>query len=349
MTERQFTDLLIASGIFLAVTALALLVRTLLLRAMHRWARTTETTFDDEFLAAVRTPSLLWCVAAGLYAAVGNSPLTDHQVNVIFKGITAILILSFTLAAANLGTNVVLVNLRRLDAAVPRTGLIYGVIKGIILTTGFLILLNHLGIAIAPILTALGVGGLAVALALQDTLANLFAGFHILIERPVRIGDYVKLSSGEEGYVADVGWRTTRLRMLPNNIVVIPNKKMTESILTNYSLPEKQMSLQIPISVGTDSDPARIERILVEEAKKGCGEIPGLLAQPEPAARFVPGFGASSLDFTLICQVAEFKDQVDVQHYLRKRIFDRLKAEGIEIPYPTRTVYLHHPTDHQAL
>ncbi len=340
MTERQFTDLLIASGIFLTVTALALLIRGLLLRSMRGWARRTQTTLDDELIGAIRAPSVLWCVAAGLYVAVGTSPLTERQVGVIFKGVTAILILSFSLVAANLATNVLLVNVRRLDPAIPRTGLLYGVVKGVILTTGFLILLNHLGIAIAPILTALGVGGLAVALALQDTLANLFAGFHILIEHPARIGDYVKLSSGEEGYVADIGWRTTRLQMQANNVVVIPNKKLAESILTNYSLPEKPMSVSIPVSVPYDVDPARVERILIEEVRKGYGDISGLLSEPGPVVRLIPGFGPSSLDFTLICQAAAFKDQFTIQHELRKRILARFKAEGIEIPFPIRTVYL---------
>jgi small-conductance mechanosensitive channel len=100
------------------------------------------------------------------------------------------------------------------------------------------------------------------------------------------------------------------------------------------------MSLLIPISVSYSSDPEQIERILVDVAKKGSLDIPGLLADPEPFVRFIPGFGDSSLDFTLICQVKEFVDQYLAQHELRKRIFKRFKEEGIEIPFPHRTVYL---------
>ena len=128
--------------------------------------------------------------------------------------------------------------------------------------------------------------------------------------------------------------------MRPNNMVIIPNNKLSQSIVTNYYLPEKSMALSIPVSVSYASDPERVEKVLLEEVRRGIGEISGLLADPPPLARFIPGFGESSLDFTLTCQVREFDDQNLVQHELRKRIFKRFKDEGIEIPFPHRTVYL---------
>ena len=124
-----------------------------------------------------------------------------------------------------------------------------------------------------PSTTALGVAGVAVALALQDTLANLFAGVHIMMEKSVRIGDFVKLETGQEGHVVDITWRTTRVRMPSNNMVVIPNSKLAQSVVTNYYLPEKPMSLSISISVSYSADPEAVERILVEEAKKGAVDI----------------------------------------------------------------------------
>jgi small-conductance mechanosensitive channel len=249
-------------------------------------------------------------------------------------------ILSITIAAANLSGKIFRNYIQKSNLPIPTTGLAYGILKGSILIIGFLIILSVLGVSITPLITALGVGGLAVALALQDTLANLFAGIHILVEKAIRVGDFIKLETGQEGYVEDITWRTTRIRMLPNNIVVIPNSKLSQSVVTNYYLPEKRMSLLISIGVSYSSDPDRVETILVEEAKKAVGEIPGLLGDPEPFVRFIPGFGDSSLDFTLICQVQEFVDQYLAQHELRKRIFNRFKKEGIEIPFPHRTVYI---------
>ncbi len=320
--------------------SLLFLIRGIAFRVLNKWAGKTETNIDDIIIKAFKTPSLYWCIAIGLYLGVAVSDLQAKYIFYISKTIHVIVILSITIAAANLSGRIFSNFIQKSNLPIPATGLAYGILKGIIFVLGFLIILSDLGISITPFITALGVGGLAVALALQDTLANLFAGIHILFEKTVRVGDFVRIETGQEGYIDDITWRTTRVRMLPNNMVIIPNSKLAQSIVTNYYLPEKRMSLLIPISVSYSSNPERIEKLLVEEAKKAVGEVPGLLGDPEPFVRFIPGFGESSLDFTLICQVKEFVDQYLVQHELRKRIFKRFGDEGIEIPFPQRTVHL---------
>ncbi len=328
------------------VTASALFViRGIVFKLLHRWAEKTTTKLDDIIIGSLKTPSLYWCLAIGLYIGVDVSELPKRYSFYFNKVIHIVVILSITIATANLVGKIFRNYVQKLDLPIPTTGLAYGLLRGTILVIGLLIILSSLGISITPLITALGVGGLAVALALQDTLANLFAGIHILMEKSIRVGDFIKLETGQEGYVEDITWRTTRVRMLPNNIVVIPNNKLAKSVVTNYYLPEKRMSLLIPVGVSYASDPVRVEKILVEEAKKAVGEIPGLLGDPEPFVRFIPGFGESSLDFTLICQVSEFVDQYLAQHELRKRIFKRFKEEGIEIPFPHRTVYLREEKD----
>lgn len=332
--------LVVPVAIAAAVAAVLLLVRGILFRLVHKWAEKTETTIDDIFLDAFRGPTVYWCLAAGLYFGAEVSDLSKRHVFYFSKAIQILVILSVTIALASLAGNAFRNFIRKSNLRIPATGLAYGTIKGIILMIGFLIILSVLGISIAPLITALGVGGLAVALALKDTLENFFSGMHILMEKSIRVGDFIRLETGQEGYVDDITWRTTRVRMLPNNMVVIPNGKLAQSVVTNYYLPEKRMSVLIQIGVSYSSDPEKIERILVEEARKAVGEVPGLLGDPEPFVRFIPGFGESSLDFTLICQVREFADQYLAQHELRKRIFKRFTEEGIEIPFPHRTVYL---------
>ncbi|MEK7701548.1 MAG: mechanosensitive ion channel family protein, partial [candidate division NC10 bacterium] len=248
------------------------------------------------------------------------------------------LILSVTLTAAGVVTRLIGHASERRALGGPVTGLAQTAARVTVLVIGLLVLLSVLGIHVTPILTALGVGGLAVALALQDTLSNLFAGMHLLADKPIRVGDYVKIAETVEGHVVDIGWRSTRVRMLQNTVVVVPNKKVAESIIVNYDLPEPRMALAIRVGVDYGSDPDRVERVLVEEATRAAGEVPGLLAEPAPTARLIPGFGDFSLDFTLACHVRSFTDQFPVQHELRKRILLRLRAEGIEIPFPTRTV-----------
>ena len=336
MFDRLFIPLVSA----VISCAVLLIVRAVFFRIFRRWAERTATKMDDLVVTSLRSPSIFWAVALGIYLGVAFSDLPERYIFYINRIIHVIVILSVTLAVSNLSGRIFKSYIRQSNLPLPTTGLAYGLLKAVIIVIGLLIMLSVLGISITPLITALGVGGLAVALALQDTLANLFAGIHILVEKSIRVGDFVKLETGQEGYVQDITWRTTRVRMLPNNMVVIPNSKLAQSVVTNYYLPEKRMSLLIPIGVSYDADPDEVERILVEEAKKGSADIPGLLSNPEPFVRFIPGFGESSLDFTLICQVAEFTDQYLAQHELRKRIFKRFTEAGIEIPFPQRTVHV---------
>src|SRR5713226_1568746 len=323
---------------FAATLLAALAARAALERALRRRMRTPDAL--AAFLNAVHAPALLWSVVLAVYVAIEASELPRRvtaQLELVFQ---VALILSVTFTLASIVTAFIGLASERRALGGPVTGLAQTAARVTILVVGVLVLLSVLGIHITPILTALGVGGLAVALALQDSLANLFAGIHLLADKPIRVGDYVKIADTTEGYVVDIGWRSTRVRMLQNTVVVVPNKKVAESIITNYDLPEPRLSLPIRVSVGYESDPDHVERALVDEAAKGAGQIPGLLAHPAPFVRLIPGFGESSLDFTLNVEVASFVDQYVVQHELRKRILRRLRAEGIEIPYPVRTVEL---------
>lgn len=333
-------------SIIALISAFILLgIRSVAFTYLHKWAGRTETKIDDIILKSLKTPSLFWCIAIGLYIGAETSDLPAKYVFYFSKAVHIIVIFSITVAIANFSGKIFRNYIQKSNLPLPTTGLAYGILKGTILIIGFLIILSVLGVSITPLLTALGVGGLAVALALQDTLANLFAGIHILMEKSIRVGDFIRLETGQEGYVEDITWRTTRVRMLPNNMVVIPNSKLSQSIVTNYYLPEKSMSLLIPVGVSYSSDPEKVEKVLLDEVGKAVGEIPGLLGDPAPFVRFIPGYGESSLDFTLTCHIREFVDQYLVQHELRKKILMRFRDEGIEMPFPHRTVYVREERD----
>jgi len=332
MLEALMAKFALPLGIFAGSSLALLLLRALALRLLHRWAERTSSPVDDIVLGALRRPSILWCLAIGLHLGLSMSEIPDKYLDYLLRTIRVIVTFSVTMAASSIVGRLVRQSVQRSDLPLPTTGLAYAVIRGTILAIGFVIVLSQMGIAIAPLLTALGVGGLAVALALQDTLANLFAGIHILVEKAVRVGDALRLESGQEGSVLDITWRTTRIRTVQNNIVVIPNSKLSQSVLTNYSLPEPRLTVQVPVGVDYGSDPRRVEGVLQDVARRAAAEVPGMLAEPAPVARFVPGFGPSSLDFTLNCQVAGYADLMAVQSELRFRIVERFRAEGIEFP-----------------
>jgi len=329
----------------LAALVAGLALRALLLGVLRRWGRTRNGWAS--FAQAIRLPSVLWLVVLAAWIGIEVASETarlphrlSSQLRVVFE---ALIIASVTLSVAGAVSTLIQHASERRALGGPVTGLGQAVARGVVYVVGLLVLLDVLGVEITPILTALGVGGLAVALALKDTLSNLFAGMHLLVDRPIRVGDYVKIAGDIEGYIVDVGWRSTRVRMLQNNVVVVPNGRVAESVIVNYDLPEPRMSLLLQVGVAYASDPDHVERVLLEETRAAVGQVPGLLGDPPPFVRFIPGFGESSLDFTLICQVATFVDQYVVQHELRKRILRRFRAEGIEIPFPIRTVELRPP------
>jgi len=327
---------------FVAATVVALLIRALVLSVLRRWARAPNGW--SSLVQAIRVPSILWSVVLGLWIAIEFAGQTERLSLRLSEQLGSVLeaaaILSVTITVANILSTLIRRASERRALGVLITGLGQTVARSVVFIVGLLMLLTALGIQITPILTALGVGGLAVALALQDTLSNLFAGAHLLADRPIRVGDYVKVADTVEGHVVDIGWRSTRVRMLQNVVVTIPNKRVAESIITNYDMPDPRLILRIRVSVDYGADPDQVDRLLVEEATRAVSEVPGLLGEPAPSVRLIPGFGEYSLDFTLFCHVKSFNDQFLVQHELRKRILRRLGAEGIPIPVQVRGVEL---------
>ena len=176
--------------------------------------------------------------------------------------------------------------------------------RAIILGFVFLIILDRLKITITPFLASLGIGGLVVALALQDTLTNFFSGIYIFFDKPIRIGDYIQLESGQEGYVAQIGWRNTRIRMLPNNMVIVPNAKLVSSQITNFYLPETEMAALVQVGVSYQSDLEKVERVTIEVAKEVLEQVDGGVKEFEPFIRYHT-FSDFSINFTVILRAKE--------------------------------------------
>lgn len=323
------------------LSAGAWILRAVVLRWLRHLTRRTRTGLDDALVDLVDraiTPALVLGVLAVGTSLVPLAPGLRHAVHRILLLSTLAVVLYYASKAVRLLLDAWLA--RRVPAESTRDPIRFAV-QVVFAALAVMIVLDNLGISLTAVWTTLGVGSVAVALALQDTLSNFFAGVYLRLDNPVHIGDYIKLESGEEGFVVQMGWRSARVRTLANNIVVVPNAKLSSTILTNYSLPEPEMSLLISISVGYESDPEKVERILTEEATRAADRVDGLLKDLAPFVRFIPGFGDSSLDFTLICRVSSFVDQYLAQHEVRKSILARFRQEGISIPFPQRDVHVY--------
>jgi small-conductance mechanosensitive channel len=190
---------------------------------------------------------------------------------------------------------------------------------------------DALGISLAPALTALGVGSLAVALALQDTLANFFAGVYLLLDKPILPGDFIKIDSGSEGYVETISWRSTKLRTLAPSLVIVPNATLSKAVITNYHQMNPRLSLATTIEVSLDSDPDQVGPML-EEVVKSASDLPGVDRSQPTSSRF--SIGDRGYVFSLNVTVSPTADGSLVQQELRKRALDRLKEAGVKLAAP---------------
>jgi small-conductance mechanosensitive channel len=337
-SEFSWLEYLLQIGL---LTAAAWFLRRMGMKLLRERARQRPSPLSELLLVLLNKALVPILLLAVLAASLNLFPLPEKVLTVLNRGVYAaflIVVLYYGFQATQILLNHWL-SRSAADEAMREPSRFF--IRIVFLVVGVMLLLENLGISLTALWTTLGVGSVAVALALQDTLSNFFGGIYLHLDQPVRIGDYVKLGTDEEGYVVQVGWRSTRIRTLPGNVVVIPNSKLATQVITNYSMPSEEMSLLIPVNVGYDSDPELIERVLVEEATREAEKIAGLRQDPPPFVRFIPGFGDSALNFTLICRVNSYADQYLVQHELRKRILARFRREGIQIPFPQRDVHLH--------
>lgn len=322
-------------AVWLVAWALGRALLGRLMRLLHR----TPTDLDDLLLAAARPQIPVWSASVGVALATQLVPLTDAARRIGLKGVEVLLILSVTIAASRFLGELVRIRSARLPEALPASSIGQNLIHIVVIGLGLLVIAGQLGIAITPILTALGVGSLAVALALQPTLANFFAGFHITLARQIRVGDFVELESGVQGYIQDIGWRSTQIRELPDNLIIVPNGRLAEIVVKNYSLPGTAQAALVHVGVAYASDLEAVERVTVETARDVQRTVPGADATFEPFVRF-HSFGESAINFTVILRVKAFVDRYPVTHEFVKRLHHCYRQAGIEIPFPQRVVHL---------
>ncbi|MGC1393292.1 MAG: mechanosensitive ion channel domain-containing protein, partial [Coleofasciculaceae cyanobacterium] len=230
-----------------------------------------------------RIPSLVFLLM-GIYGAIFMMPIDPKLSAILQKFLVAISLFTIFLVLAKLTAGFVRLSSQRIEGL--SVSLLSNLAQIFVLTLGLLITLQTLGIEITPIIATLGVGGLAVALAFQDTFSNLLSGLYLIISRQVKRGDYIKLASGEEGYVHDITWRNTTIREIPNNIIIVPNNKLSNAIFKNYHLPFKEIILQIPVGVSYDSNLEKVEKVTVEVAQTILETVEGGISEFQPFIRY---------------------------------------------------------------
>lgn len=329
-----FTSFIIAGLIFF-----------ILKRYVAKVTNLTKTTVDDEILRIIRKSIPIGIIIVGLYFALMSlSFIAVYSlylknafmiIIVIFAASTIIKIIN--IVTRWYGEKIALKTETRLDEQF--ISVFRHSINIFIYFIAFIIIVDYLDIEISPFIATLGIGGIAIAFALQESLSNFFAGFYLSVDRPVRVGDFIKLETGDEGYVEEIGWRSSKIRLLANNLLIVPNSKFAQSTIVNYDRPTKDMGLVIPLSVSYNSDLEKVEKVTIDVAKEVLMRIPGGVKNFEPFIRYNE-FGDSNIELSAILRVQSAVDRRSVTHEFIKAIKKRYDEEGIDISYSVREIYI---------
>ena len=302
-----------------------------------RAAEKSKWEGDDILLQALEPQIILWFFLVSLSISIGDLKLPDPISLYLSRLIIVLLIASITHATSKLIVGLFNLWSRSQDKGFPSTVMFTNIVRITIYIIGFLIILDIVDISIAPMLTALGVGGLAVSLALKDTLSDVFAGLHILLSKKVQQGDFIHIDSGEMGYVTSISWRNTTLLERTNNIIHIPNTKLSSAIIKNYDSNDPSFSVKIPFGVayGTDLDLA--EKVAMEAASYIQNSLEETNKNYTPSIR-IQFLGESSINMMAYFRCNKYGDQHTIIHQFIKKLHQRFDEESIEIPFPMRTV-----------
>jgi small-conductance mechanosensitive channel len=337
---RQHASWLMAIMVVLAAAIAGQLIRSFALDRLAKLLESrTSSTLDEDVVRSLRRPVVLWCTLAGFYFALLLLELDPDVKQLIADVLAAVMIISLTLWFAELIVRLlVAVVPSKPGRASPVTGVVQNVVRIFVMLVGLVLLLGNFGISVAPMLTTLGIGGLAVALGLQETLANVFAGMQLTIARNIRVGDVLRLEEGEEAVLEDIGWRAVRMRrLLTNATVIVPNSRLAHDVITNHDLPTSEVGVLVDVGVHYKSDLEHVEAVAREVGLDVMLHVEGGVKTHVPFLRY-RRFGDSAIEFTVHLRSVGFRESMLVRHEFIKRLATRFAKENIVIPFPIRAI-----------
>ncbi len=352
---EQLLDMFLLPGCILAGSlTIGFTLNNMIEKRLHQHVSgIAENSFPYIVIRALHGVPISLSLVTGLYWIVNTSSLHPSMAKLFSYVLFTVIVFTITRIIERILSRVIDLKLGGREDGAEQSSLLSIIFKALIYGTGVLIVLQYYDISITPIITALGVGGMAVALGLQETLANIFSGLQLILSRQLRVGEYVRLNTGDEGQVMDIHWRfTTIMPAAGGSEVVIPNKTIAAAITTNYSRPRDDVAIMIPIGVAYDSDLEKVEQITLEVAADVMKSVDGYEPQPDaegrdlnpmaPAVRFHT-FADSSIDFNVILHCSQFAHQFILKHEFIKALKKRYDEESINIPFPIRTVIQENP------
>lgn len=345
ISRDDLTETGTAFGIAVGGLVLAWLVARLSRRVIHAFTKSTETELDDLIVAAVRGPVIAFIAIQGVYIGLLTLSYLDNHQGTMRRTWVALMLVLVVVAMRRLVLELLDWFARRpgteglpgLDArSMP---FVRRILNVLLIAIGFLLVLDAIGLSISPLLAGLGIGGLAVALALQPLLSNVFASSYIITDASVAVGDYIEVAGGPVGVVEDIGWRAARIRTFDNNIVLVPNSALADSIITNYDSADARADARVDSGVAYEEDLDRVEAVVLEELYALAESLDVVDRDRTPLFRFSE-FGDSNVGFFVKMRAKTWSDSFLLKHEMMKRIHKRLNAEGIVVNYPARRLMM---------
>jgi len=332
------TDENIQFTIILILTIIAVTLSYLFLKLIVKKIAGRKKTYGEFIFRQISKPLFIIIFFIGFYTALEILTsldkykfLIDGSFFIIFTFIIAFLISRIL--------NVLMMGWLKFRKGFERTpGLLNKTLSVIIFIIAIIIILGYFKVDITPMIAGVGLGAVVIGLALQSTLNNFFAGVHLLSDRPIDVGNYIEIDDNTKGVVEDIGWRSTRIRTLTDNLLIIPNGKLSESNITNFSKPKQDMSLWVPCGVAYESDLQEVEKISLEVAKEIQQTVDGAVRDFEPVFRYQE-FGDSNINFITVLRVSDPLKRFVVRNEFIKSLKERFDKENIEISWPIRKIY----------
>lgn len=320
---------IIAAGVFAAWVIILLALERALLAVFRRLLRDTQLQHLPSLIDALAPALTIAIVVSGLEVSAQIAPLAEvwrTDVAIVLKGGTIAALVIFADRISSFWLRSAATRYPLFDEGY---GIVTGAVRGIIVALGLLMFLESVGISIGPLLASLGIGSLAIALALQETVKNMFSGFFLIADKRLEVGDYVKLQSGQEGRLFELGWRSSKFLMVTSEVVVVPNSKLIDSIVTNYRAPDGGVVVAIDLAVLNSNDPVQVERVVREVGREVMASLDG--SDHEPQVLF-QGISGNLINLTVLLHSRSSESIAAVRSEFIKRALARFAREEIKLP-----------------
>jgi small-conductance mechanosensitive channel len=319
--SRYWDDIAIPVAIIAAALAIGFSLERLFIRLTSKFFEKKSWSIGRRLVRSFNGVITVWFGLAAFRYVLSDLPLKPSALPLIGHTTTAVLILSIAILFSRITVAFFRTYSTQHEGAVSSITLVENIVRAVVYLFGIFEILHAYNIAVSPLLAALGVGGLAVALALQDTLSNFFAGIYIISSRNLDPGDYVKLDSGQEGNIRDIAWRVTTMQTPMNTLIIVPNSKFSTSIITNFNRPEKSMQLVIEINLDLTANAEAYEKAAIESAKEVRDAMP-TATDGEPKVRYT-AITPTGLTLQLSIGITDFANQAEIRHEILKRIYGK--------------------------